>query len=112
MTIKTNAKRNDRIHKKLRTGAYQELGFDLFWTFNPEVSEQEIDAIVDQFIDQVVEPARLGFSGSGHKAWEGVICTRDIGKCTEADRQAVSDYFAKQPVSDFRMSELYDIWWG
>ncbi|GAA4875457.1 YggL family protein [Ferrimonas pelagia] len=112
MAIKTNAKRNTRIHKKLRTGAFQELGFDLFWTFKPEVSEPQIDAIVDQFINEVVEPAKLGFSGSGHKAWEGLICTQNIGKCNDDHRAAVEAFFATQPVTDVKVTELYDIWWG
>ncbi|SHI10070.1 YggL family protein [Ferrimonas marina] len=112
MAIKTDAKRNTRLRKKLRTGEFQELGFDLFWTFTPEVSEEQIDAIVDQFIDEVIEPNKLGFSGSGHKAWEGLICTQAIGKCTDKHRQAVEAFFAKQPVTDLKVTELYDIWWG
>ncbi|WP_298444851.1 50S ribosome-binding protein YggL [uncultured Ferrimonas sp.] len=112
MAIKQNAKRNARIHKKLRTGEFQELGFDVFWTFNAEASEAQIDQVVGQLIDDVIEPQQLGFSGSGHRAWEGLVCTRDIGKCTDAHRQAIVAFFNDKPVSDVKVTELYDVWWG
>ncbi|MBY5921795.1 YggL family protein [Ferrimonas balearica] len=112
MAIKLEAKRNTRLRKKLRTGEFQELGFDVAWVFNPEVSEEQIDAIVDQFINDVIEPNKLGFSGEGHKAWEGLVCTQQLGKCTDEHREAVQTFFAKQPVSDLQVSELFDLWWG
>ncbi|MBY5992611.1 YggL family protein [Ferrimonas balearica] len=112
MAIKPDAKRNARIRKKLRTDEFQELGFEVSWVFNAEVSEEQIDAIVDQFIDEVIEPNGLGFSGEGHKAWDGLICTQKLGKCTEAHREAVQGFFAKQPVSDLKVTELFDLWWG
>ncbi len=112
MAIKLQAKRNARIRKKLRTDEFQELGFDVAWVFNPEVTEAQIDAIVDQFINDVIEPNQLGFSGEGHKSWEGLVCTQQLGKCTEAHRAAVEAFFAKQPVSDVKVSELFDLWWG
>ncbi len=112
MIAKHNPKRNARINKKLRTGAFQEFGFDIYWTFNSDVAEEQIDAIVDQLLDTVIEPNALGFSGSGHRAWEGVVCTRDIGQCTEEHRQALVNFFADKPVTDVKASELYDIWWG
>lgn len=112
MPIKLNAKRNARLRKKLRTDEFQELGFDVFWTFNSDASEAQIDEVVDQFINQVIEPQQLGFSGSGHRAWEGLICTKNIGKCTDEHRQAVEAFFADKPVSDVKTTELYDLWWG
>ncbi len=110
--IKHNAKRNARIRKKLRVDEFQELGFDVHWCFNEDVTEEQIDAIVDQFINEVIEPNKLGFSGSGHKVWEGLICTQAVGKCTEEHRQAVQAFWAKQPASEVQVTELYDLWWG
>ncbi len=104
--------RSRRLRKKLRVDEFQELGFDVSWTFNESVSESDIDAIVDQFIEQVIEPRKLGFHGGGHKEWEGIIATQTIGKCTEEDRTAVTDFWAKQNVTNVEVTDLYDIWWS
>ena len=34
-------------------------------------AEETIDAVVDALIDEVIEPRKLAFAGSGHLAWEG-----------------------------------------
>lgn len=104
--------RSRRLRKKLRVDEFQELGFDVSWTFNDSVSESDIDAVVDQFIDQVIEPRNLGFHGGGHKEWEGIIATQTIGKCTEEDRTAVTDFWSKQDVINVEVTDLYDIWWS
>lgn len=104
--------RSPRLRKKLRVDEFQELGFDIQWTFEDSVSETDIDALVDEFIDQVIEPRQLGFHGGGHKEWEGIIATQAIGKCTQEDVDAVKAFWQAKPVKDIEISELYDIWWG
>ncbi|MCE9685245.1 MULTISPECIES: 50S ribosome-binding protein YggL [Shewanella] len=104
--------RSRRLRKKLRVDEFQELGFDISWTFDDSVSETDIDALVDQFIDEVIENRKLGFHGGGHKEWEGIIATQTIGKCTADDIAAVKGFWDKQKVSQVEVSELYDIWWG
>ena len=106
------ATRSRRLRKKLRVDEFQEFGFDVNWTFDESVSEEQIDTIVDQFIDQVIEPSQLGFHGGGHKQWEGIIATQFIGKCSEDDRTAVTEFWKGQTVSDVVISELYHIWWS
>ncbi|WP_394200183.1 YggL family protein [Shewanella waksmanii] len=106
------ATRSRRLRKKLRIDEFQELGFDVNWTFNESVTEAQIDSLVDAFIDTVIEPRNLGFHGGGHKEWEGIIATQTIGKCTEDDRQAVKAFWDAQDVKDVEISELYDIWWS
>ncbi|WP_372871051.1 YggL family protein [Shewanella sp.] len=104
--------RSARLRKKLRVDEFQELGFDVRWVFNDSVSEADIDALVDKFIDEVIEPRKLGFHGGGHKDWEGIIATQALGKCTDEDRAAVKAFFDSLPVSAVEVSELYDLWWG
>jgi hypothetical protein len=106
------ATRSRRLRKKLRIDEFQEFGFDVNWTFNDSVSEEQIDAIVDQFIAEVIEARKLGFHGGGHKEWEGIIATQSIGKCSEADREAVNAFWKQQPTTSVEISELYDIWWN
>ena len=104
--------RSRRLRKKLRVDEFQEFGFDITWTFNESVSEEDIDNLVDQFITEIIEPRNLGFHGGGHKEWEGIIATQDIGKCTPEDIAAVKGYWESKPVNDLEVSDLYDIWWG
>jgi uncharacterized protein YggL (DUF469 family) len=104
--------RSRRLRKKLRVDEFQELGFDVQWTFEDSVSEADIDAIVDQFIDEVIEPRQIGFHGGGHKEWQGIIATQKIGKCTDEDIAAVNAFWKGKPVKDVETTDLYDIWWG
>ncbi|ABE55975.1 protein of unknown function DUF469 [Shewanella denitrificans OS217] len=104
--------RSARLRKKLRVDEFQEFGFDINWTFEDNVAEADIDNLVDQFINEVIEPRKLGFHGGGHKEWEGIIATQDIGKCTEEDIALVKAFWQSKPVRDLEISALYDIWWG
>ncbi|MGL4475179.1 MAG: 50S ribosome-binding protein YggL [Shewanella sp.] len=104
--------RSRRLRKKLRIDEFQELGFDVHWTFNDDVSEDAIDATLDKFIEQVIEPRNLGFHGGGHRGWEGVIATQNVGKCSDEDRAAVTEFWKNQAVTNVEVTELYDIWWG
>ena len=104
--------RSPRLRKKLRVDEFQELGFDVNWTFNSDVSEEQIDTIVNHFIDDVIEPRNLGFHGGGHKEWEGIIATQKLGQCTEDDRLAVKTFWEEQKVPQLEVSDLYDIWWS
>lgn len=104
--------RSARLRKKLRVDEFQELGFDINWTFNSDISESEIDTIVDKFISDVIEARELGFHGGGHLQWEGIIATQRLGKCSQDDRAAVSEFWQTQKVSQVNVGELYDIWWS
>lgn len=58
------------------------------WRFPEGTSEEQVDKTVDDFINDVIEPNKLAFDGSGYLAWEGLICMQEIGKCTE-EHQAI-----------------------
>ena len=103
--------RSRRLRKKLRVDEFQELGFDVQWTFEDSVSEEQIDQLVDKFIDEVIEARKLGFHGGGHKSWEGIVATQKLGKCTDDDRNAVLAFWQAQPASNVEVTELYDLWW-
>ena len=42
------------------------------WRFPEGTSEEQIDKTVDDFINEVIEPNKLAFDGSGYLAWEGL----------------------------------------
>ncbi|WP_163933423.1 50S ribosome-binding protein YggL [Paraferrimonas sp. SM1919] len=103
--------RSRRLRKKLRVDEFQELAFDVSWLFNDEVTEEQIDAIVDEFIATIIEPNDLGFHAGGHKDWEGIVATQRIGQCTNDQRQQVEAFWQAKPVTNVVVSELYDLWW-
>lgn len=71
--------RSRRLRKKMHIDEFQELGFSVAWRFPEGTSEEQIDKTVDDFINDVIEPNKLAFDGSGYLAWEGLICMQEIG---------------------------------
>jgi len=71
----------------------------------------QIDQDVDAFINDVIEPNKLAFDGSGYLAWEGLICTQEVGKCTEEHQALVRKWLEDHKAEDVRISELFDVWW-
>lgn len=63
--------RSRRLRKKMHIDEFQELGFSVAWRFPEGTSEEQIDKTVDDFINEVIEPNKLAFDGSGYLAWEG-----------------------------------------
>lgn len=47
---------------------FRELGFSVAWRFPEGTSEEQIDKTVDDFINEVIEPNKLAFDGSGYLA--------------------------------------------
>ncbi len=104
--------RSRRLRKKLRIDEFEEHAFDVSWRFADDTSDEAVDQLVDRFIRDVIEPRQLGFAGGGHLGWEGLVCTERLGKCTEADREAVEKWLNEQGLSDVQVSPLYDLWYG
>lgn len=80
--------RSRRLRKKMHIDEFQELGFSVAWRFPEGTSEEQIDQTVNDLIEEVIEPNKLAFDGSGYLSWEGLICMQEIGKCTE-EHQAI-----------------------
>ncbi|SFN07491.1 hypothetical protein SAMN05216516_102226 [Izhakiella capsodis] len=104
-------KRSRRLRKKMHIDEFQELGFSVAWTFPETTSEEDIDAIVDALIVEVIEPNGLAFDGSGYRQWEGLICLQQVGKCTQEHRDLVSEWLKEQKLESVKTSELFDVWW-
>ena len=58
--------RSRRLRKKMHIDEFQELGFSVAWRFPEGTSEEQIDKTVDDFINEVIEPNKLAFDGSGY----------------------------------------------
>ncbi|MEH2919639.1 YggL family protein [Samsonia erythrinae] len=103
--------RSRRLRKKLHIDEFQELGFSVSFRFPEGTSVEDIDRLMDKFVDEVIEPQGLAFEGSGYLHWEGLICLQKIGHCTEEHRQLVSRWLEEQKLTDVKVSDLFDIWW-
>ncbi len=103
--------RSRRLRKKMHIDEFQELGFSVAFRFPEGNTGEQIDQTVDDFINEVIEPNKLAFDGSGYLAWEGLICRQEIGKCTEDDQAAVRKWLEEHQLEEVRTSELFDVWW-
>ena len=103
--------RSRRLRKTLHIDEFQELGFSVNFRFPEGTSVEDIDKLMDKFVDDVIEPQGLAFEGSGYLHWEGLICLQKIGHCTEEHRQLVSRWLEEQKLTDVKVSNLFDIWW-
>ncbi len=111
--MKIDAKnRSPRLRKKLRVDEFQELGFDIAWKFADDVDGETIDTFIDKFFAEVIEPNNLGFGGEGDTLWHGLVCTQNIGKCTEEHRTLVEKWLKANGTTTVSVSELYDVWWA
>ncbi|GAA4503348.1 50S ribosome-binding protein YggL [Pseudaeromonas paramecii] len=106
------AQRSRRLRKKLRVDEFQELGFELNWHFAAGTEPRQVDAVIDRFIADLIEPRGLAFAGSGYLAWEGLVCTQAIGRCSEEDRQAVEQWLSANGGQAIEVSPLFDVWYG
>lgn len=110
--MKIDAKnRNRRLKKKLRVDEFQEFGFDVAWKLADETSSDEIDAFLNKFFAEAIEPNGLGFGGEGDVLWHGLICTQKLGKCTEEHRTLVEKWLKDNGATAVSVSALYDVWW-
>ncbi len=111
--MKIDAKnRNRRLRKKLRVDEFQELGFDIAWQLKDGITGEELDAFIDKFFVEVIQPSGLGFGGEGDTLWHGLVCTQKLGSCTDENRAAVEKWLTDNGATSVAVSELYDVWWA
>lgn len=107
----TQAIRNRRQRKKMHLAEFQELGFLVKFQFAEGSGIDQIDATVDRFIAEVIQPNGLAYEGSGYLHWEGLVCLEKCGKCDESHRQLVQKWLEANGLKEIEVSSLFDIWW-
>ncbi len=111
--MKIDAKnRKLRLRKKLRVDEFQELGFDVAFKLADGTDSEAVDTFLSKFFAEVIETNGLGFGGEGDILWHGLICTQEIGKCTEEHRSSVEAWLKDNGATAVSVSELYDVWWA
>ena len=104
--------RSRRLRKKLHVDEFKELGFDIAWKFNDDITSDELDAFINKFFDEVIEANGLGFGGEGDTLWHGIICTQQLGSCTDENRAVVEKWLTDNGAKSVAVSPLYDVWWA
>lgn len=105
----SNKHRSRRLHKKLRTGAFQQWGFE----FEAELKASLPDAgeaLVDSFLAEVIDPRSLALGG-----WitSGFVVPFGRGSAADDDRQAVLSWLQARPeIKTARVGPLIDAWHG
>ena len=111
--MKVTAKnRSRRIRKKLRVDEFQEFGFDVAWQLTDGITGEELDAFIDKFFAECIQPNDLSFGGEGDTLWHGLICTQKLGSCTEEHRTSVEKWLIDNGATSVALSDLYDVWWA
>lgn len=109
----THQKRSRRLRKKLHVGEFQECGFALGFTFDPQ--QTDFDEAIDRWIE-FVEEQGWGFGGGGDMTGhviEGYLCQFARGTLTDTDREQVAKWLAAQPwVLSHQLALLNDVWYG
>lgn len=105
------ANRSRRLRKKLHIEEFKELGFTVSWSFDKATAENNLDTVVDQFIREAIVPNGLAYEGSGYLNWQGIVCTQQLGNCTEEHRKIVEGWLTSHAVSNVKVGQLIDIWW-
>jgi len=98
--------------QRTEVSVYVELGFDVAWKLNEGITSDELDAFIDKFFSEVIQPNGLGFGGEGDTLWHGLICTQKLGSCTNEHRAAVEKWLTDNGATAVAVSELYDVWWA
>lgn len=110
--IKSKLKR--RLRKKYHLGEFQELGFELFTALKPDLSEEDFDKFLDDFIEEI-ERNKLTFGGGGNKEkWEGFVTSEKKYNSPTEDQKVNLEKWLKNrvEVKEVKMGEFRDVWNG
>ena len=101
--------RSRRLRKKLCVDEFQELGFELNLDLKDDLSVEEIDTFLDQFILQALEANGLDYVGGEDF---GLVCLAERGSVSEEQRAAVESWLnGRSELSKVEVSPLVDAWY-
>jgi hypothetical protein len=103
--------RSKRLRKKLHTGEFQELGFEISFSLPENLDSEAQDHFVDQFLAEAIESNGLLFGGGLGKDSEGFATLDKRRSATEEHRVRVRSWLAANPlVAGIHIGELVDAW--
>lgn len=102
-------RRSARLRKKLHIDEFQEFGFSYEAVLDESLTQEQIEIVVDAFLDEVIEPRQLGLGG-----WldGGYVQGMERPSATDDDRAAVRVWLeSRREVISVRVSPLTDCWY-
>lgn len=101
-------RRSRRLRKKLHTGEFRELGFELALHLDKDLAASADDAFWDAFIVECIEGRGLSYGGST----TGYITRAGRGSASAEDREAVRAWLAQRTeLAGFALGPLDDVWY-
>ncbi len=112
----TNATRrlNQRQMKKKNLGPFQEIGFEVEARFRAPASDEQRDALINEFLHDAIDTRGLEFGGAALDKFSGfVVSAQRYGKTTEEDRTAIGAWLEQHPLLEqAKTGPLRDVWYG
>jgi len=105
---------NRRLRKKKRVGEFREFGFPVRFSFSEQLSVDERNSLLDDWIRLGIEANGLQFGGGGgSNIWEGFVALEGRGSATDDHRRIVDEWLSKEPrVLRHEVGPLIDAWYG
>ena len=84
-----------RLRKKFRVGEFRDVGFEVRFRFAEDLSSEDRNRLLDDFLDQAIVDNGLLFVGGGGTEWEGFVAVEGAsGTVTEEQRESVAAWLA------------------
>ncbi len=101
--------RSRRLRKKLCVDEFQELGFELNLDLKDDLSVEEIDTFLDQFLLEALDANGLDYVGGDDF---GLVCLGGRGSVSEEQRAAVESWLkGRSELTKVEVSPLLDAWY-
>jgi uncharacterized protein len=103
-----------RLRKKKHLGEFQQLGFEVLAELRADLSDEDIEAFFDRWMD-AVEARHLAFGGGGgrHQRFEGFVTRMGRGSATDKDRSALAAFLDHDAaIVHHHVEPLRDAWYG
>src|SRR3954451_4117440 len=104
-----------RLRKKKRLGEFAIFGFEVVFSFSPDLPEQGRDDLIDRFLAEAIEGNNLLFGGGGPaNCWSGfVVADGARTSATDDHRNAVERWLSSTDgLFDVRIGPLCDAYNG
>ena len=96
-----------RLRKKLHVGEFQQLGFEVVFSFRQELDRAQDDHFWDAFIIDAIESNNLTYGGGT----EGYVVPENRATATESHREIVRAWLVGRPeISSVVVGPLVDAW--
>lgn len=100
-----------RQQKKIRVGAYQELGFGILFEFKADISAAMVDQVLEGLLSTIAEQG-ANFSGyCNGSLLEGIVIPVNRQKISDEHREAIQKFLkALEHIENLKVGEFVDAW--